>query len=210
MDEKITASECELIGAIIGDGNIHKKSPKYYVGVTGNIQTDKEYFGYLSGLIKKSWNKTPQIRNRWNAIRLRFYSKKIVERITGIFGLPFNSGKCYKVKIPGIIASDWGLVRHTIRGIADTDGSVFTANKPGSPNYPSIEITTTSRFLACQLRNILNKQGFRVAKIWGYKSKLSKFTAYKVPLNGRKNLEKWIKEIGFSNPYKLNKALNAL
>ncbi|MEW6295595.1 MAG: LAGLIDADG family homing endonuclease [Candidatus Diapherotrites archaeon] len=210
MNEEINASECELIGAIIGDGHIHKKGPKYYVGVTGNIQTDKKYFGYLSNLIKKTWNKSPQIRKRAGGLRLRFYSKEVVERLIKKFSLPFNLGKCYKVKIPDVIASDWGLLRHTIRGIADTDGSVFTANKPGSPNYPSIEITTTSRFLASQLRNILNKQGFKVAKIWGYKSKVSRYPAYKIPLNGRKNLEKWLKEIGFSNPYKLNKALNAL
>ena len=29
-------------------------------------------------------------------------------------------------------------------------------------------------------------------------------------LNGKKNLKKWIEEIGFTNPYKLNRALNYL
>ncbi|MBW2994157.1 LAGLIDADG family homing endonuclease, partial [Candidatus Woesearchaeota archaeon] len=105
---------------------------------------------------------------------------------------------------------DWRLAKHTIRGIADTDGSIFTANKHGSPNYPSIEITTSSYSLALQIRQILRQKDFRVAKIWSYKSKLSKRTTYKVPLNGKKNLAKWLKEISFSNPHKLKKALSAV
>ncbi len=210
MKEKLSAAECELIGAIIGDGHIHKKPPKYYVGITGHTETDKEYFKTLSNLIEITWQKNPQVIARDGGLRLRFYSKEIVQRLTNYFALPFNFGKCYKVKIPFVVASDWNHVKHTIRGIVDTDGSVFTANKPGSPNYPSIEITTTSKFLAEQIKQILIKQGFRVAKIWSYKSKNSKALTYKVPLNGKFNLRKWVKEIGFSNPYKLERAINAL
>ncbi|MBI4145910.1 LAGLIDADG family homing endonuclease [Candidatus Woesearchaeota archaeon] len=98
-----------------------------------------------------------------------------------------------------------------MRGIVDTDGSIFVANKPRSPNYPSIEITTCSRKLAHQLKNILAHQGFRVANIWCDKpGKMSKLPCYKVPLNGRENVRKWLIEIGFSNPVKKMKALNAL
>lgn len=210
MGKIISSHECELIGAIIGDGHIHMKNSKYYVGITGHIKNDKDYFNKLSELIYKIWDKNPQIKNRAYGLRLRFYSKEIVLRLINKFELPFNYGKCYRVKIPKKIAKDWNLSKHTIRGIVDTDGSIFTANKPGSPNYPSIEITTTSKALARQLKELLEYRGFRVAKIWSYKSKTSKNQAYKVALNGRKNLKKWIEEIGFSNPYKLNRALKAL
>lgn len=210
MNQKLSAFECELIGAIIGDGRIHEKPPKYYIGLTGHTETDKDYFKVLSNLINATWQKNPQIKVRRGGLRLRFYSKKIVERLVNTFKLPYNFGKCYKVKIPRMIASDWDYTKHTIRGIIDTDGSVFTANKPGSPNYPSIEITTTSKTLAEQLRKILIKQGFRVARIWSYKSKNSKELLYKVPLNGKVNLKKLVEEIGFSNPYKLNRVLKAL
>jgi len=210
MSKLISSNECELIGAIIGDGHIHMKKPKHYVGITGHIKTDKDYFNKLSKLICKIWNKNPQIKNRAGGLRMRFHSKEIVLRLINKFELPFNYGKCLKVKIPKMIAEDWNLAKHTIRGIADTDGSIFTANKPGLPNYPSIEITTTSKALARQLKEILEERGFRVAKIWSYKSKTSKHQAYKVALNGRKNLKKWVDEISFSNPYKLNRALDAL
>jgi hypothetical protein len=100
--------------------------------------------------------------------------------------------------------------QHCLRGILDTDGSIFTADKPGFPNYPSIEITTSSPKLAEQIRKVLINRGFHVANIWQYKSKLSKRVTYKVPLNGKANLRKWLAEIGVSNPQKLDKALKAV
>lgn len=124
--------------------------------------------------------------------------------------MPYGEGKCERVKIPETIAVDWNLAKHTIRGIVDTDGRVFTANKPGVPNYPSIEITTSSYTLAMQIKQILTENGFRVANVWMYRSKLSRRITYKVPLNGRANLTRWVEEIGFSNPYKLTRAKKAL
>ena len=115
-------------------------------------------------------------------------------------------GKCEKVIIPEVIVSNWNLAKHTIRGIIDTDGSVFGADKPGSASYPSIETTTSSIKLAIQIKGILQSRGFRVANIWKYKSRNSKISSYKIPLNGYWNLEKWLNEISFSNPRKLHKA----
>ncbi len=120
--------------------------------------------------------------------------------------LPFGRGKCEKVKIPETIAKDWNLVKYAIRGIMDTDGTVFVSKKPGVERYPTMEITTTSQLLAGQLREILLKQSFRVGNIRKSTSKLSKLPAYRVPLYGKENLRKWIKEIGFSNKYKLDRA----
>jgi len=92
----------------------------------------------------------------------------------------------------------------------DTDGSVFAVSKPRVKSYPSIEITTVSEILAKQLKHVLEKQRFRLTKIWSFLSKQSKRTCYGVALNGKDNLRKWIDEIGFSNPYKLDRAVSYL
>jgi len=206
----LTAEECELIGALIGDGHIYRKKHKYIIGFTGSPFTDREYYLKLEQLILSAWRKIVKSKLRENGIRIQFDSMPVVQRLMDEFGLPANGGKCYKVVIPPEIFSDWNFLKHTLRGIVDTDGSVFVADKPGSPKYPSIEITTTSMMLALQIRSALLNHGFRVAKIWSYCSNGSKFAAYKIPLNGRQNLRKWVEEIGFSNPYKLNRAINAL
>jgi len=208
--QELTAGECELIGALIGDGHIYRKKHKYIVGFTGNKITDRKYYRKLETLIWKVWHKKVKSKIRENAVRIQFDSLPVVLRLINYFKIPANKGKCCKVFIPPQILKNRNLVNHTIRGIVDTDGSIFVADKPGAPKYPSIEITTTSNKLAKQLRAVLINKGFRVAKIWSYCSKMSKLTTFKVPLNGKQNLRKWVAEIGFSNSYKMNRARRAL
>ncbi len=207
MDEKLS----ELIGIIIGDGNLDNIQKHYRIGITGDPVNDKEYFFYIQSLIKKTWNKEVKIALRGRGIRIVVNSKPAFLEITQKYGLPIGEGKCHKVTIPNVIEKDWNLARHTIRGIVDTDGSIFVANKPGSPNYPSIEITTCSIKLANQLKNLLLMRGFRVANIWCDKPRTpNSLPSYKVPLNGRENVRKWLQEIGFSNPIKRRKAETAV
>ena len=131
-------SELELVGAIIGDGHIHMKPPKYHFGLTGNKVSDREYFLKLAGLIEKVWHKKTNIFVSGGGLRIRVYSRAIVKRLTSFYGLPFNDGKCYRVSIPEFLIGNFKNLRHVIRGITDTDGSVFVSDKPGSPNYPSL------------------------------------------------------------------------
>lgn len=196
----------ELIGALIGDGFLEGTKGHYRFGLVGHPLDDREYYEYLSGLLFNVTGKPvkPVIRER--GIRITVSNKTIFQELAFTYGIPIGKVKSATVKIPRHIYSFWGLSKHTIRGIADTDGSVFAVDKPGSPLYPSIEITTSSPVLAHQIRNILLSRGFKVANIWSYKSKKSVLTTYKIPLNGHANLAKWLEEIGFSNPTKRRKA----
>lgn len=198
----------ELIGILIGDGYVYTNKGKYIVGFTGNPITDKEYYFYIKDLIKETWHKdvNPKVRSR--GIRIVLNSKIIVHYLDRL-GLTYGKNKSETIFIPPCIY-DNNLTQHTLRGIVDTDGSVFSAKKPGVAHYPSIEITTSSLKLASQIKDILMNKGFHVPNIWSYKSKLSKRLSYKVPLNGFDNLRLWLKKIGFSNPYKLNKARKIL
>jgi len=198
----------ELIGALLGDGYIYQKNRKYQIGFVGSPLTDKEYFELLKRLILTEWNKEAKIKFRERGLRMVINSKEICNFLINDLEIPHGEGKCEKIKIPNKLLDDWKLTKCVIRGLVDTDGSVFVARKPGVEKYPSIEITTTSKELAYQLREILIKQGFRVANIWESKSKTSRRIVYRVPLNGKENIKKWINEIGFSNPYKMNQALS--
>ena len=73
-----------------------------------------------------------------------------------------------------------------------------------------MEITTVSEKLAFQIRQILVENGFRVANLRKYKSKLATTAAFKIGLYGKANLKKWVELIGFSNPVKLAKAVASL
>ena len=206
----ITKGVAELVGILIGDGYIYTKNKKYQIGFVGNPITDKEYFEKIKNLIYKEWKKSIIVKIRERAVRIVINSKQITEFLINELKIFHGKGKCEKVKIPITIFNDWRLAKYTLRGIVDTDGSVFVAKKPGIEKYPSIEITTASRELAEQIKELLVKKEFRVPKIWGYKSKTGKRITYKVALNGKKNLERWIDFIGFSNPYKLKRAISYL
>ncbi len=201
----------ELIGAIIGDGNIYRNKKKYRVGLTtGKRPEDYAHFLYLKSLISREWKKDPKIKSREHSFNIIIHSKEICLFLNEELGLPFGEGKFKKVKIPEPITMDWKLARRCIRGIVDTDGTVFAVKKPRVSAYPSIEITTCSKDLANQIRGILLNKGFRVANIWKFRSKLSKHDCYRLPLNGKENLKKWINEIGFSHPFKFNRAVSYL
>jgi intein/homing endonuclease len=206
----LNENTAELIGVIMGDGNIYRKNRKYRIGFTGNTETDRDYYEYLKKLILKEWNKDAKIKIRSGGLRIVINSKEACNYLIDEIGMPYGEGKCEKIFIPDFILCDWNLTRHLIRGLFDTDGTVFVARKPRVEKYPSIELTTTSRILAEQVKETLEKKGFRVAKIWKYKSKLGKRMSYRVPLNGQDNLRKWIDEIGFSNPWKLERAVSYL
>ncbi|MDD5192615.1 MAG: LAGLIDADG family homing endonuclease [Candidatus Nanoarchaeia archaeon] len=206
----LTEGIAELIGVIIGDGYIYRKNRKYQIGIVGSPKNDKEYFEKLKKLIYEEWDKKVKIKFRFRGLRMVFDSKRICEFLIDDMKMFHGKGKCQNIKIPEEIYKNWDLARHTIRGIADTDGSVFVSKKPGIEKYPSIEITTTSQNLANQLNQILIKRGFRVSLRENVRKQINALKAYKIALYGKKNLKKWIEEIGFTNPYKLNRALNYL
>lgn len=201
----ISAEECELIGAFIGDGHVYRGFRKYIVGFTGDRVNDAAYFDHLRGLLKETWgiDKKPFFRS--GGLRIVFQSKSVALRLENFYKFP-TSAKCYSVSIPDFLISDWAYARHVLRGLVDTDGSVFVSKKPGVEKYPSLEITTVSPTLAKQVRAILVEWGFRVANLRLSYSKRSKTPAYKIALFGWKNLLMWFNEIGFSNPVKYDKA----
>lgn len=143
------------------------------------------------------------IREDKSGLRLRFYSKDFVLMLKS-YNLPCNKQKCQNIFIPTEITQNNHLFIPCIRGITDTDGSLFFANKGYRNDYPTIEISTISEILANQLYFLLTdklkfKIGFRNYKQGSFQR------IYRISINGDKMLNKWIKTIGFSNPRNLLK-----
>lgn len=203
---KITPGIAEIVGIYIGDGHVHREGNKFQIGFTGSPQTDVELFERLKELIFKEFGKEVNFKVRANGLRMAFRSKEISNLFVNDLKLVYGKGKSERVIIPKEIANNWSLAKHTIRGIMDTDGTVFVSKKPGIEKYPTMEITTNSYDLANQIRGALLSQNFRVGNIRKSISKSSKNPTYRVPLYGKENIRKWLKEIGFSNTYKKQRA----
>jgi hypothetical protein len=133
-------------------------------------------------------------------LRLRLQSKHAYEILSAL-GIPQGVGKSHKVTIPDLILIEkWELKKWAIRGIMDTDGTLFFSKKTyDKPIYPTIEIRTCSRKLADQLEEVLLNHNFKVRK------RGNNAEGFHVALYGKEMLEKWIEEIGFSNSKHANK-----
>ena len=201
MEMEVNKQLAELVGIIIGDGNIYYNPSvrKYYFEITGN-KLEKDYFSYISDLVFQILKKRPSISIRGRGLRLRLYSKEFVEYLIYNLNMPYGAQKGKRVKIPDIF-NNWNLIKYCIKGITDTDGSLFLSKKGNNLKYPCIEIVTTSKPLAYQLKKLLQNKiriGFRKFSRFPFRDK------YTVSINGKDRVNEWINEIGFSNPRKIN------
>ncbi len=174
---------------------------RYRVEITGHPKLDKPYFEYLSTIAYPLFKKKPYpLLVRQRGLRWRLQSKAAYSSLLEL-GLPAGKGKSHKVTIPDMITQKgWAFAKWTIRGIIDTDGTLFFSKKTyNNPIYPTIEIRTCSKTLADQMTTILQQNGFR-ARLRGNKTE-----GYHVALYGSKMLKRCMKEIGFSNPKHINK-----
>lgn len=200
----------EFIGVLIGDGYLYNNKNQHTIGVVGNPRTDMEYFHKIQNLIFVLFNLQTKIKVGGRGLRLVFGSKGVFNFITKVVGLEYGKNKGQRVKIPHFFIKENEFITDVIRGVFDTDGTIFTSDKKGLKQYPCIELTTTSISLAEQVKRILSSENFRVAGVRKYKYKHSFLISNKVSLYGKKNILLWFKKIGFSNPLKQNKLLEIL
>lgn len=197
----------ELIGIILGDGYLghNEKARRYWLQITGNV-LDKKYFKIISNFIHSQTDKKPKIsiqkETKGKSLRLEFNNKDFIQLITEKYGLIIGN-KTFNAKIPNKFLN-WNFSRHIIRGVFDTDGSLYfsRSKKEKYPTYPRLEIKTSSKLLAAQIIEILKKRNFVVNSFQSSSDK-----TIRIYLSGNKMLEKWVKEIGFTNPKRIKKYL---
>jgi len=212
---KLTPDLAELIGIHVGDGNMYiydrtKNNMRwvtYSISYFGNLKTDKIYFEkYLIPLIYKLFRIKSKIliSKRDNTCILRIYSKGIV-----LFLKKFGIMPGKKVGgIPRIIKINKELLSHFLRGLGDTDFSISLKNKNGNL-YPVIAMACANPILTGDVSEALSMYGINNYLALNVKRRDKRFPGkiYRtnfVEINGKKNLEKWINVIGFSNPARFN------
>ncbi len=190
---KIDENFCELYGALIGDGCLssfkNENHIRNVIRLDGHKENDLAYFNVLKKLIKNVFGKDVSLRFRknYNIVFIYFQSNEIFHLIKSI-GFPV--GKKGEIVIPeNLLNQKWHVTKYLLRGLMDTDGCVyFTKNGSDRHVYPAIDFRSISQTLINQMYDLLKKNGFAP-----YKRNTH------LILYGKKNLEKWLKEIGFSN-----------
>lgn len=185
----------ELIGAILGDGNVYDKKPSY-VEFCGNPVTDLGYFrDVLLSIVREELNKNPRLFVRSRGLRFRINSKPFVDWLKAK-GIPAGQAKGYAT-IPNFIAFDRKLLTSCVRGLFDTDGSVYFDRRAVYVRpYPRIELHMRNTALLVQVTRFLNKIEIKHCFVKGKNA---------IETAGTDALKQFLKKIGFSNAYHISR-----
>ncbi len=190
----------ELTGILLGDGSIsvYSKINHYRLQITLN-SNEIEYAKYVQKLfnILTGSELTIKIRKNENALDLLCFKRIVIRKfITSGF---ITSPKWDRAIIPNQFMNK-RLGKYVLRGYFDTDGSLVVTNNNGVM-YPRLEMKIMPSPMKNQFIELLGMYGFKFRVYDIGKGKM------RIQMNGKKQLEKWNKEIGFSNIRNIKKLI---
>lgn len=200
-DIKEDANLAEVTGIILGDGHVceYKKGNKircYMIRIAGNNETDKDYIEkYIPRLFYKVFNDRgySHFSKISNTSYFTIYGKNFVNFIK-FKGINSGNKKVNNQGIPKWIKENRFYLSKCIRGLIDTDGSIHYISK----NNKNIRISYTS-----YIPNLLNDVRNGLIELDLNPSKIIKNN--QIFLSSKKDVNKYINEIGFSNQKNLNR-----
>ncbi len=185
----------EIMGIMLGDGNIYKN--QYAVRVCGNAKDDATYLRtHVTKLFDSVFGETPREYHfkSQNELIFYLYSKFVATNLI-YHGLVSGNKKENEAKIPDWIMKDKMYIRACIRGLFDTDGTVFEQKG-------NLKIELASGIPSLQ------KTFYKLMIMIGFNKKWSKPNSSNVSRYGiysKEDVNKFINEIGFKNIKHINK-----
>ncbi len=212
----LTPKLAYFIGIHVGDGTLVYDKSKYHyiIGYTGHLIDEWDFHrDIITPLVRELFNKdviqTEDLRENKKSVRIFFKSKAIFTFLSKVIELPVGSKKT--LGIPSIIKMANNTIKmNFIRGLADTDFTLTFKKKYRSVHYyPSIAISSASKSLINDLKNVLIDLSFRPYYLKSYKKFDRRNSTYyhgaEIDLNGLYNLNLWMKKIGFTSTKHLTK-----
>ena len=204
MALKLNRSFAILYGIMLGDGCLSLTSRnKKIVFIAGSLKDDIPFFeNIIKPIIKKQINKDISIKYRYKigCINLFFSSVKLYDYISNL-GYPIGK-KGDKLFIPQVFY-DKKLVKYVLQGFFATDGSLVLTDNNGTL-YPRVEANGIAKKLIEEISVYLNSTGIKcnlyLAKRKVYSGYPNPQEQFRIQINGKDNLKKFIKSIGFINP----------
>jgi intein/homing endonuclease len=211
---KIDEDLAEIIGIHIGDGCIsqNKRYSEYYLG--GDLTEEKEYHDkWVTPLFNKK-------------IMMPLFKKKVKYKEhpkVGIYGfhifneklvsffkkLNMPSGSKKNIQIPKQIIINKELAKRFLRGLFDTDGSIYfhknLSTRNPIHNRPVIKLGTVSEILICQVFDLLKNLGLHPRLKKPYKGKRDLNHIHTVLIYRKKDIEYFIEHVRFKNSKHITK-----
>lgn len=196
-------------GVHIGDGSLHiTKGGTHSVRFYGHGEDDWIFVSeILPKVVKQLYNKEVKTKkcNDSNKCVLNICSKAIA---TFKQNIGLSVGKKKMMDLPDFVKQDRKLLISCVRGIADTDFSLyFTKNEKDRYAEPVISCVMDNKELIQNLAKHLGNFGFKTNLRLDVKRtrKGKQLVEHHLAIYGKKNLEKWMEVIGFYNPKQFTK-----
>lgn len=181
--------KAEFVGIFLGDGNFYvdKNKHQYQLRVCLDSK-EKQFIQYTRKLIEKIFEKKTGIYicNKSEAI-IYCYGKEVGKKL---IKLGIKSGK-KNYGIPNWIKKKKQYMRSCIRGLVDTDGSVY--RKSDSKKIPQIFFSSQIPPLINDFRYCMIKLGLKISKICKNR------TTPACGLYSKNEVRKYYRTIGFKN-----------
>jgi len=196
LDKEVLGEAC---GIFAGDGSIYATQRSYVLEVRSNKYELPYYSDYVKPIFEKILSrKLNLIRRTYSngyVIGIRACGKDVAKVFHTFLEFPIGK-KSGSVRIPKIVFNNHEYWKAYVRGVFDADGSVYLRKTGEKYRNPVVEISSNSIQHLLQLKEILQQLGFN---FWIEKSN------HKIRIAGRKNVERFFKEINPHNNAKRKK-----
>lgn len=190
-----TQELAEFMGIMMGDGGMSH----YQTCITLHHIDDKEYSKFVVGLIKKLFNVIPSVYHRphLSVFEIVVSRVELVNHLH-LLGLPIGNKVRQGFDIPDWIRRNPKFQVACVRGLVDTDGSIFNhVYKVGNRQYGYKKLCFASA--SEPLRNSV----FNIMTLNGLTPHLARNK--EVRLDSKKDLELYLKIFGSHNPKHLKR-----
>lgn len=129
---KKSSELAELIGVILGDGNISKFPRTERLIITGNAN-NPGFIDRYSLIVERIFNKKPRVSkvSTSNAVRISIYQNKIEHRLK----IPSGNKLKKDISIPSWIKSNKEFLIATLKGLFEAEASLTIHNKTYTYNF---------------------------------------------------------------------------
>lgn len=201
----------EICGIHAGDGHLRNKNHNRELDVSGSLEEEIYYRNIVIPLFSKVFRTVinGRIFPKRSTYGFVIREKKIIEKMHSL-GFPYGR-KSYIVSIPKFIMKTQSLQIKCafLRGLVDTDGSLSFKRSTGKYRefkrtchyYPVINLTTTSKSLFDETKDILNSLEIRHCSDIVYPQNSKWSNAYRIWITGGRAI-KWMNMIGMNNHVK--------
>ncbi|MFX1377286.1 MAG: LAGLIDADG family homing endonuclease [Promethearchaeota archaeon] len=210
----------ELIGIILGDGHLHKKGEKSYLGsvlcISLNREDEPKYVDYVRKFLFRLLNEKPKMHVRIDSksVDLKIYNNEIIDflilkdlltgdKVKNQISVPdwikkeklwiINNKKSWELKYRSLVIS-------CLKGLVDTDGSIYVDH---FNKIIGIGFKNASLPLVLDFKDMCNSLEIRTGKITEspYISRSSNklYIAYQVLIRAKSHVKKFLELI---NPKK--------